>query len=540
MRREEAMRAHMAADSDAQRKMITDRYMEQFKPVVIPYGNGYVSANFANGTQTFFSTPKDTTYEIGGGKVPGKIYTDPLTGRDRPELTVPNAQGQPPRPAGAPQAPAPAPGPRFAPTDAELASGTAPPAAPTPAPAKFGTPAYSQKLNTFIDQTPDVFPDPNEAFAGGLKGIEKHNAQVKAYEESAKDFQVQRDRIANEAQSARDDYDQLQLLERVLPYVKSGIGGTTLAALNDAARQAGLSEGELATWRQVADKLGSRQQVADVRNTTIGQGTAVRMAEADAIKNSQFSLDKTPQANLAVTRLQLRALERLQELSDFTDAYVTKHGRLDQGYGTARNAWFGKPENRFLSSGDLQNYKDLIKAGTKQEGSMQITPAPDEPDKPAAKPAFGTPLQRMSAAPAGATPPAVPPQPSTPPAAPQQTGFMGLPNVSWPVKPGTPIGTILGAGNMPGPEITARARTGLGLLAQVPPAGPLSTYTSDVTKKAAQHPEGLPIALGAGLTPAAVSAALASMNPAARQVMKVLLESLGIGAGIVGTEHWFK
>jgi hypothetical protein len=30
------------------------------------------------------------------------------------------------------------------------------------------------------------------------------------------------------------------------------------------------------------------------------------------------------------------------------------------------------------------------------------------------------------------------------------------------------------------------------------------------------------------------------MNPAARQVMKVLLESLGIGAGIVGTEHWFK
>jgi hypothetical protein len=177
---------------------------------------------------------------------------------------------------------------------------------------------------------------------------------------------------------------------------------------------------------------------------------------------------------------------------------------------------------------------------TKQEGSIQITPAPDEPDKPAAKPAFGTPLQPMSAAPTGVTPPAVPP--ATSPAAPQsaQTGFMGLPNVNWPVKSGTPIGTILGAGNMPGPEITARARTGLGLLAQVPPAGSLSTYTSDVTKKAAQHPEGLPIAAAAGLTPAALSAALASASPAARQVIKILLEAAGIGTGIAGTEHFLK
>jgi len=149
--------------------------------------------------------------------------------------------------------------------------------------------------------------------------------------------------------------------------------------LNDAARQAGLSKGELHTWSQIADNLGSQKQVADVQNTTLGQGTAVRMAEADAIKNSQFSLDKTPQANLAVTRLQLRALERLEELSDFTDAYVTKHGRLDQGYLTARNQWFSKPENRFMSAEDLQNYNDLIKAGIKQEGSIGVTPALSPP-----------------------------------------------------------------------------------------------------------------------------------------------------------------
>jgi len=77
---------------------------------------------------------------------------------------------------------------------------------------------------------------------------------VKAYEESAKDFQVQRDRIANEAQNARDSYDQLQLLEKVLPFVKSGFGSTTMAALDDAARQYLKDHpGEIATWRQIAD-----------------------------------------------------------------------------------------------------------------------------------------------------------------------------------------------------------------------------------------------------------------------------------------------
>ncbi len=478
--REAAMNAYAAAETDAQRKMISDRYMQQFQPVVIPWGNGYISANFANSTQTFFSQPKDTNYKLGGNEVPARIYTDPITGRDRPELIVPGEQGQ--RAATTPQTPAPAlrqAPPRFAPTDAELYGGATTPAAPVPPPAKVGTPQYQKQLNTFIDQTPDTFPDPNEAFKGGLRGIEKHNAAVKAYEESAKPFQEMRDRIANEAHSARDDYDQLKLLERILPYVKSGAGGTTIAALNDAARQAGLSSGELATWRQVAEKLGSRQQVADVRNTTIGQGTAVRMAEADAIKNSQFSLEKTPAANLAVTRLQLRALERLEELSDFTDGYVQKHGRLDQGYLTARNQWFAKPENRFMSIEELEKHKDLIKAGTKQDGGMGVTPAPDQPG-----PTFGTPMSRVpvtSASPSSASPAASPPQAPVP----GQPGSMP-PSLSEIMQKG-----------LPGPDITARARGALGLPAQVPPAGPASTYTRDVTSRAREHPEGVLIPLGA-------------------------------------------
>jgi len=186
---------------------------------------------------------------------------------------------------------------------------------------------------------------------------------------------------------------------------------------------------------------------------------------------------------------------------------------------------------------------------------MQIMPAPDEPAGPAVKPAFGTPLQPMSAAPTGGDSARCAAGNTISVAGvicrcrpnrrhllrpPQQTGFMGLPNVNWPVKPGTPIGTILGAGNMPGPEITARARTGLGLLGQVPPAGPLSTYTSYVTKRAAEHPEGLPMAAAAGLTPAVISAAMASASPAARQVIKILLEAAGIGTGIAGTEHFLK
>jgi hypothetical protein len=228
-----------------------------------------------------------------------------------------------------------------------------------------GTP----EMRRFIDRTRSVAPqyptgsnDPNEVL--------KFGTAHKEYERSGENFQKQAERIADEAHAAKDDQTQLQLLERVLqhPSLMSGTGSTTLAMLNDAARQVGLSKGEWATWRQIAEKLGSRQQVADVRNTTIGQGTAVRMAEADAIKNSQFSLERTPGANLAVVRLQLRALERLQELGDFTDLYAQKYGRLDNGYLAARNQWFH--DHPFMTGDELNDYKQITTGGLRKEGTV--------------------------------------------------------------------------------------------------------------------------------------------------------------------------
>lgn len=224
-----------------------------------------------------------------------------------------------------------------------------------------GTP----EMRKVIEGTKSTAPEfPNTADPNTLL---RFGTRYEEYKRSGKEFQDQASRISAEAQAARDDYDQMKLLERVLqhPSLRSGTGSTTLARLNDAARQAGLTEGEMASWRQIAEKLGSRQQVADVRNTTLGQGTAVRQTEADAIANSQFSLDKTPAANLAVTRLQLRALDRLKDQGDLADLYIQRHGRLDNGYNLVSKQWF--KDHPFMSVDDLKNYERITAPGSRKE-----------------------------------------------------------------------------------------------------------------------------------------------------------------------------
>jgi lysozyme len=360
MSRDAAINAHMAADTDAQRKMISDRYMQQFQPVVIPYGNGYISANFANGTQTFFSTPKDIQYKIGGGEIPAKVYTDPITGRDRPELTVPGAQGQPQRPAAVPQAPAPTAPPRFAPTDAELASGTKPLPVPMPAPAKFGTPEYQKAMNAHLDQTPDVFPDPNEAFAGGLKGIEKHNAAVKAYEGSNEKDRELLLRKQSMMQDARDNENKLALFQTILerdPHVYNGILEGKITTLDQALKLLHLSEGETATMNAVARKLGRGEITSQIRETNLGQGVAVRATEAKSIDQANYDEKQPLGANLAVVKLLRRAEQRIAEDGEYAVGYAKRHNRLDSGYLPAASDWFSK--RPFMTDEEIENYHTL-------------------------------------------------------------------------------------------------------------------------------------------------------------------------------------
>ena len=67
---------------------------------------------------------------------------------------------------------------------------------------------------------------------------------------------------------------------------------------------------------------------------------------------------------------------------------------------------------------------------------------------------------------------------------------------------------------------------------------PRSSFTSDVTAKARQHPEGLPLALLGGAAPHAAAAAAGAMT--ASPWVKAILEALGIGTGIAATEKFWK
>ncbi len=110
---------------------------------------------------------------------------------------------------------------------------------------------------------------------------------------------------------------------------------------------------------------------------------------------------------------------------------------------------------------------------------------------------------------------------------------------SGPAPAGSSISDMVKNG-FPGPDITARARTGIGLPAEVPPMPPTSQFTSDVTKKAREHPEGLPLAIAAGSLPAGAAAVLAKASPEIKALFKAVLEGVGIGGTIAGTEHYLK
>jgi len=152
-------------------------------------------------------------------------------------------------------------------------------------------------------------------------------------------------------------------------------------------------------------------------------------------------------------------------------------------------------------------------------------------------PSFGQPNAPMP--PTGSTPLSTGnvPGPMPPPGAgssmpipPSPAGFSQMPPAQQPPQ------SLLS--RIPGPGITANARTGLGLNPTVPPMPPRSSFTSDVTAKARQHPEGLPLALLGGAAPHAAAAAAGAMT--ASPWVKAILEALGIGTGIAATEKFWK
>jgi len=160
-----------------------------------------------------------------------------------------------------------------------------------------------------------------------------------------------------------------------------------------------------------------------------------------------------------------------------------------------------------------------------------------EPAPTQQAPSFGQPNAPMP--PTGSTPlstgnvPGPMPSPgagSSMPMPSSSAGFSPMP------QPQQPSQSLLS--RFPGPGITANARTGLGLNPTVPPMPPRSSFTSDVTAKARQHPEGLPLALLGGAAPHAAAAAAGAMN--ASPWVKAILEALGIGTGIAATEKYWK
>jgi hypothetical protein len=157
------------------------------------------------------------------------------------------------------------------------------------------------------------------------------------------------------------------------------------------------------------------------------------------------------------------------------------------------------------------------------------------------KPKFGTPMSQIpltGPTPPSNQPPAQPNAQATPVPMPEQ---QAAPQVRPAASPSNQLPIIMKNAierGVPGPDITTRARTGLGLPRQAPPLGPLSTYTSDVTAKAREHPEGMLLPLGAlGAQSAAGGVRAFLQTSAGKAVAKYILEGMGLGAGIGGTEE---
>lgn len=192
-------------------------------------------------------------------------------------------------------------------------------------------------------------------------GIEANKA---AKVEQAKDYEARRQNIEKTAGNAFEELPQLQMLQKIMadPNFYSGWRSGNAEQMSSALKTLGLGEGQTATAMQLAQKLGQRGSLGDIKE--MGESGAVRMPEMQMIAKSNFDPNNTPEANKAVVAIHQKVLERQIEMADRAKTYADAHGGLiDSGFDQeTRNHYKDKP---LFSDDEIGNYNKLFSGAAK-------------------------------------------------------------------------------------------------------------------------------------------------------------------------------
>lgn len=347
--------AQFAAEADKFRTLMTTQdnrtmYGQQFT------GNRWTGYQPVGPAPTEYYNEPET--KIGDVAVPGRnfyrVYDKngvphlmPLTEIGQQSSTQSSTQSPPPASSGspatptpstptpaapAPQTPAPPPGPKIATASGDIPLPSFASISPETAPS--APPSSKDQIKQMVSEAPDLRPNP-PANLHDIRADLRYQDERKEYADSTKDYQTQYRKIAGETEDARNNVRSLKLAQNILndPKVINGLAQEGRMTFEKALDLAGVKSGtDRAAITAVLKKLANGQMVSQIRESTLGQGTAVRETEAKAIREANYDPNNVTPGNLALMKVMERAEQRIVDGGDLANAYTKRFGRLDNGY----------------------------------------------------------------------------------------------------------------------------------------------------------------------------------------------------------------